>query len=145
MSQYLATAVEKYMSNFGSDFGDPQGAAPAEIDDLEDKLGVTFCAVHRWFLLWAGNERKGPLAGHDWSLADIERNLEVLREVIEEDELDIELSDATVCYFSHQGYVWSWYESVDGIEDPDCFTYREDDSKIDVSKLSEKIGYFINH
>ncbi len=139
MTGYLNKAKAAYAQHWARTNGEPAGSSPEKIARAEDLIGVPLCAAHREFALWAGDQSTGVLSSHDWLLSDTPRLTAMLPDVVENDGLDYEIPPGTVCFFSHEGCVFSWYVSDPDEPDPICFTYVEGDPELTRERFSEVI------
>jgi len=101
--------------------GAPVGASAADVEKLESKLGFPLPQAYRDYLLWMGRDWDGIFRGSAWFIDCIFSNHGMLRELLEEEEVEYQLKDSHVVFFSHQGYMAAWFDAESADPDPECW------------------------
>jgi hypothetical protein len=122
---FIGEAKSLYERVLKSRYGEPAGCTPAEIAGVERHFGHAFPAAYRQYLLWMGKDEHGIFGGSGWFLADIIKNTSNLDELLQENGIAFEHPGKPLCFFSHQGYMASWFYLPAASDDPECFLFGE--------------------
>lgn len=122
---YIEDAQAFYLHNLSHKYGSPIGSSIKEIKQCEHAMGVRFPEAYKQFLLWMGNDYNGIFEGSDWFIRDIVHNTEYLKDLLSENEISIDDSQQFVVFFSHQGYMASWFNVPTTNPDPPCHFFTE--------------------
>jgi hypothetical protein len=122
--------------------GAPIGASFEDVAALEGRLAVTLPAEYREILLWLGRDYDGALVGSDCFIDQIERNNELLPELLLENDVRHEFSGRHVTFFAHQGYQAAWFELPVVASPPIVFSFGEGGPDA-VMKLPSVSGFFL--
>lgn len=126
MIDYLSEAKEIYYSFISHRHGEPKGVTSEQIIDFELRFQVKLPEAYKQFLLWMGDDRKGVFKGSNWFFEDILENEFILREILEDNNLNYIDDKRVICFFSHQGYMASWFYIPCESENPECYFIKEE-------------------
>lgn len=101
--------------------GEPFGATPEEVDALERRLGLPIPHDYKEFLLWMGRDYHGIFCGSAWFIDTIFANKETLRDLLEEVGSRYVLKESHLVFFTHQGYMATWFDLETSEQDPECW------------------------
>jgi len=100
--------------------GEAVGASIDEVAKLEGRLGFALPRAYREYLLWMGRDFNGIFRGSNWFVSDVESNSEVLKGLLEESGSRYEVLSSHVVFFTHQGYMATWFDAAENEPDPKC-------------------------
>lgn len=118
IKQFHAKHVEPYK-------GKPVGCSQEEINALEKHFGYRLPEAYRQYLEWMGRDFSGIFVGSDWFITDVLDNTELLPQLLKENNIDYQLPEHYLVFFSHQGYMAAWFELPKEEDDPMTYFFSE--------------------
>jgi hypothetical protein len=122
---YLDAAKALYDTRLREHFGRPRGRWRWTVSRLEREFGFPFPTAYREFLLWMGEDRKGPFRGSACFPTSLARNTEWLPGLLAENQLAFPLPERFLAFFMHQGYIAAWFALPAASDDPPVWMFNE--------------------
>ena len=88
-------------------------------------MGFALPEAYKQFLQWMGCDFDGVFVGSDIFLRDVVSNSKYLSELLKKNELEHDLPENYLAFFSHQGYVMAWFALPKESEDPSVWFWQE--------------------
>jgi hypothetical protein len=104
-------------------------ATAQEVGALERKLGLTFPAAYKAFLLILGGDGGPDFTGFDCTIHHLPVLREWAAELLRGSGSPFELPERTVVFLMNQGYYFVYFVADERSEDPPVFDYLEGNSK----------------
>lgn len=117
--------TKKFYRRHVSRFRKPKGCGPELIENLEKEIGFRLPEAYKQFLQWMGCDFNGIFVGSDIFLRDVIPNTKYLPQLLKENELDHDLPEKYLAFFSHQGYVMAWFALPKESENPPVWFWGE--------------------
>jgi len=99
-----------------------QGCSEKEIEQLEKHIGSKLPQDYREFLILMGHRAGAFRRGSDYLYKDLFNLTDLTRDTLRGGSFELP-NDAFV-FFSHQGYIFTYFKLSDG-DDPPIYTYME--------------------
>lgn len=119
---------------------DIMGCSEAEIAQVERILNVKLPAAYREFLLRMGRGAGDFYCGSDLHWPKVLGLTEAGRELVSEDEADIQLPADAIVIVMHQGYQFLFIRATEG-DDPPVYHYMEYSGEF--HKMSNALSKFL--
>ncbi|ADB17234.1 hypothetical protein Psta_2565 [Pirellula staleyi DSM 6068] len=100
------------------------GCSPSEIEEIEKDVGVPLPDSYREFLARMGRDMGDFYRGTDITYRWLPGMTQAARELVQEDEADIELPADAIAFMMHQGYQFMFIRASEG-SDPPVYYYME--------------------
>ncbi|GAA4434020.1 SMI1/KNR4 family protein [Bremerella cremea] len=100
------------------------GCLPSEIEAIENDVGLPLPDAYREFLARMGREMGDFYRGTDMTYRWLPGMTQAARELVQEDESDIELPADAIAFAMHQGYQFMFIRASEG-GDPPVYYYME--------------------
>jgi hypothetical protein len=122
---YLAEVKEFHRQFVEPYKGKPKGCQNFEIRALEKSFGFELPLAYKQYMAWMGKDKNGIFVGSDCFIWNVEDNTAWLPELLAENQISFNLPENYLCFFSHQGYIVSWFELPKRGDDPLTWFYQE--------------------
>lgn len=122
---YLAEVKEFYRFSIEPFKGKPKGCWDFEIRALEKSFGFDLPLAYKQYLALMGKDKNGVFTGSDCFIWHVDDNTAWLPELLAENHISFELPKNYLCFFSHQGYIVSWFELPKKNDNPLIWLYQE--------------------
>jgi hypothetical protein len=118
------------------------GCSPAEIRQLEGRLGVKLPSAYQEFLRIMGKGAGQFLRGSDCFYPQMRELKTAAVELLEENHFPGALPKDAFVFFMHQGYQFSFFRLSEG-ENPPTYSYCEGETQKSFVKSHEKFSEFL--
>jgi hypothetical protein len=107
-----------------------RGCTFIEIRDLESYFGLRLPERYKEFLQTMGKSAGQFMVGTDMFYKSLFNNREALEEVLGLDAHPFPLKKEMFVFSSHQGYIFHFFDTSLGIDDPPVYGYAEGDLEV---------------
>lgn len=114
------------------------GLTSTQIREIEDFYNVKLPKEYIYFLKSMGKDGGGFLRGEDVFIDRIFELREYANDLLTEDESDFILKPEHFVFYSHQGYIFAFFDTLNYDEDSSIYFYFEGDLKPTVKYKSFK-------
>ena len=135
--KYLANAISRYNAALGEVLGDSCGLDDFVVEALEEKYCMSFPSAYKEYLSWMGYV-SSLFSGSNCSIDCLDENNRELAEWFEDGYLGYNLPSKYLCFSSHQGYSFAWFEEGED-NDPICYFFSEGYNDLRSRRFSEYI------
>lgn len=118
IKQYHTEYIEPYL-------GKAEGCSQKEIVDLERILGYPLPEAYCQFLKWMGKDYHGIFTGCNWFITDVISSTEWLPQFLAENNINFELPEHYLVFFSYRGYIAAWFELPKASDNPTAYYFNK--------------------
>lgn len=118
------TEIKKYHAEYVEPYiGKPEGCGQEEIVGIEKKLGYPLPEAYCQFLKWMGKDYRGIFFGCNWFITDVIDNTEWLPQLLAESNIEFELPEHYLVFFSYRRYITTaaWFELPKENDNPTAY------------------------
>lgn len=126
MTIYFGEIIEFYRLH---KFDKPVGCSLEDIAIFEANIGFPLPDAYKDYLELMGMDYQGVMRGTDCFLKHINDNNDWLPDLLNENKVNYKLPKNYLTFFSHQGYIMSWFDLPILAPDPDVYVYAEGQMK----------------
>lgn len=122
---YLTEIKQYHTENIEPYIGKPEGCGQEEIVDIEKKIGYPLPEAYCQFLKWMGKDYRGIFVGCNWFITDVIANTEWLPQLLAENNIDFELPEHYLVFFSYRSYMAAWFELPKENDNPTAYSFTK--------------------
>lgn len=105
--------------------GKPEGCGQEEIVVIEKKIGHPLPEAYCQFLKWMGKDYRGIFVGCNWFVTDVINNTEWLPQLLAENNINFELPEHYLVFFSYRRYMAAWFELPKEKDNPTAYLFNK--------------------
>ena len=117
------------------------GCPTSEIREIEQAFGLPLPKSYVEFLRDAGKNAGLFMRGTDMFYPALLKNRAALQDVLDRDGNPFLLSGGTFVFSNHQGYIFHFFDTCVGMDDPPVFGYKE--GELSTRKIDESFSMFL--
>jgi hypothetical protein len=129
INEKIAALTEMLVKSGLANKGSISGCLASEITRLEEFFGLSLPVAYRYFLAAMGRGAGAFMQGTDVLYSSLFENRSAMDEVLKLDGNPFDLASSAFVFSCHQGYIFHFFDTAAGMDDPPVHGYREGDMK----------------